>query len=315
MLADAGVTGNAYNDYAMGGFLGYWVAPELRAYVNGTLNVTPEVMDANLPIRERRGVREGESFLALLDRLGIDVFVGIHPPQVAPGRRPWYRTTAHLEGAPGWVPVFRNMSSAVYLRDAPRHAANFERIEAWYAAQGVPFERGAGFDPARVLRKAPDWSLRHGLSTPGHEHLGAISLYRDSDGVRALTELGFVYASLGLYERCVDVSRRRLQRGETVPARRRLVWALLQLGRDEEARAAAKPLTELPEGDALSQTIAEAAELYPTLDSGQAAALRARLPLFTPGEAQRLLSNTMGPPVRPPRKPVSLRPEAPARGA
>ena len=314
LLADAGVEGNAYNDYAMGGFLGYWTAPEIRAFVNGTLNFRPEAMEANRPIRDRRGVRSGESFLELLDRLEIDFFIGIHPPQLPPGRKPWFRTTAHLEGAPGWLPVFRNLRSAVYLRDTPRNARNLERLAAWYADQGVPFEPETGFDTARVLREAPGWSLRHGLVTLGFAQLGPRSLLPTPQATGALDQLGMVWASLGLYERSVEAARRLLQRGEYVSARRRLVWSLLQLGRGDEARQAAGPLAQAPPQDALSHAIAEAAERFDGLDPEQAATLKARLPLFTPREAQLLLSLTVRAAARPPRT-LSPPPAAPAPGA
>lgn len=314
LLADAGVTGNAYNDYATGGFLGYWLAPGLKAYLNGTLNVSREVMAANLPIRERRGVRPGESFLELLDRLEIGVFIGIHPPQAAPGSRPWYRTTSHLEGAPGWLPVFRNLRSAVYLRSSPDNAANLERLAAWYAAEGVPFEPTTGFDTARVLREAPDWAFAHGLTTAGFANLGVFSLQLDARGAAALDRLGSIWASLGLYERSLEAARRRLRRGESLAARRRLVWSLLQLGRGAEAREAAGRLANAPAEDTLSGALAEAAERFDRLDAERAAALKAMLPVFTPLEAQQLLAAMRRPEVRPPRA-LNRPPGAPGRGA
>ena len=43
-LADAELEGNLFNEYYMGSFLGYWLSPRLRAFVNGSLNVPPDVI-------------------------------------------------------------------------------------------------------------------------------------------------------------------------------------------------------------------------------------------------------------------------------
>jgi hypothetical protein len=274
-------------------------------FLNGTLNVTPEIAQANLPIRERRGVREGESFLELLDRLGIDVFIGIHLPQTPPGRRPWYRTTAHLEDAPGWILAFRNLRSAVYLRDAEQNAENLERIAAYYAERGVPFAPATGFDPTRVLREAPGWALRHGLAPRHYPQLGGLSLQLDSHGDRALEELAAIFASLGDYERAAAAARRRLDRGESLAARRYLVWSLLQLDRGDEAREAATALASLPAAGALGQALAATVERFATLDPDAAVALQARMPVLTRREAMMLLRRTVQAGARPPR---ALRP-------
>ena len=109
-----------------------------------------DAVDANLPIRERRGARPGERYGEMLDRLGVDLFLGIHPPQVAPTSRPWFHTTTHLEGEAGWVRVFRNLDSSVYLRGVPRNQANLDRIASYYDERGIPFDRARGFDPAAM---------------------------------------------------------------------------------------------------------------------------------------------------------------------
>ena len=120
-LQDAGLEGRVFTDYPIGGFVGFFGAPRLRAFVNGSLNVRRDAMDANRSLRERRGARPGETFPELLDRMQIDLFVGTRLPEWGRGRRPWFYTTAHLEGVPGWIPVFRNADSAVYLRADARN--------------------------------------------------------------------------------------------------------------------------------------------------------------------------------------------------
>jgi tetratricopeptide (TPR) repeat protein len=305
LLKDAGLEGNLFNEYYMGGFLGFWLAPELRCFINGTLNVSKDAAEANRPIRERRGSAPEESFLELLDRFGVDLFLGIRLPQVPVSNRPWFYTTAHLERAPGWIPVFRDLSSAVYLRADERNRANLERLADYYAREEVPFDLRRGFEPARVIREARRWAVLHGLVPSHFEALAEASHGLDPARRRqAQDQLASLYATLGLYEHAIRLDRRAL-RSEPgdVLARRRLVWSLLRLGRAAEALEAAEELAQAEPTDWLSQEIAAAAHRYATLeDAGEAAALVARLPLFTPGQATRIMMGVVPPEPRTERR-------------
>jgi len=301
LLEDAGLEGNLFNEYFMGGFLGFWLAPELRCFINGTLNVTKQTMDANRPIRERRGSEAGEDFLELLDRQRVDLFLGIRLPQVRNPNRPWFYTTGHLERVPGWIPVFRNLRSAVYLRANARNHANLERLAAYYAREEAPFDPRLGFDPARVIREAPTWAVEHGLVPIRFEQLATASHRMDPVRRRqARDRLASLYAALGLYEQAIQLDRRLLTSNPgAVAAGRRLVWSLLRLGRSAEALEAAEPLAEAAPTDWFSREIAAAARRYATLDdAGEAAALVARLPVFTHPQAARLLSGVVPPEPR-----------------
>jgi hypothetical protein len=305
MLRDAGLAGNLFNEYFMGGFLGFWLAPDLRSFVNGSLNVSREAIEANLPIRERRGSEPGETFLELLDRQRIDVFLGIRFPQLRSARRPWFYTTGHLEGAPGWIPVFRNVRSAVYLRTNERNRANLERVAEYYARQGVPFDPSRGFDPEGVIREARNWAVMHGLIPPYFEDLVTVS--RGVDLTRrelALDQLASLYTALGIYEHAMRLDRRLLRaEPDLVAPRRRLVWCLLRLDRTSEALEAAELLAAAPASDALSRAIAAAARDSATeADPGDFAARVAVLPVFTPAEAARLASAFVRPEARTSRR-------------
>src|SRR5262245_32170884 len=124
-LARTRLEGRLWNDYPIGGFLDYWLTPRLRTFVDGRLNVPPEVLRDGAAIEDRAGGIPGETYLDTLERRGVDVFLGVGEPPAAPvgERRPERYTTAHLEGAPGWIPVFRSIRSAVYLRANPRNRA------------------------------------------------------------------------------------------------------------------------------------------------------------------------------------------------
>jgi hypothetical protein len=302
LLDDAGLEGNLFNEYFMGGFLGFWLAPELRCFINGTLNVTKQAMDAHRPIRDRRGSEVGEDFLELLDRQRVDLFFGIRLPQLRNPNRPWFYTTGHLERASGWIPVFRNLRSAVYLRANERNHANLERIADYYAREKVPFDPRLGFDPARVIREAPTWAVEHGLLPIRFEQLETASHGTDPVRRRQVRDrLASLYAALGLYEQAIQLDRRQLRSNpDAVGAGRRLVWSLLRLGRGAEALEAAEGLAEGAQTDALSREIAAVARRYATLDDeGEAAALVAVLPVFTRAQAATLMSGVLPPEQRP----------------
>jgi hypothetical protein len=301
-LVDAGLEGHVFTDYALGGFTGFFGAPRLRTFVNGSLNVTNDAIDANLPIRERRGARPGEDFLALLDRMQIDLFVGTRLPEIGPPNRPWFYTTAHLEGAPGWICVFRNIDSAVYLRDNPRNAANRERVAAYYARERVPYDPKSGFDVLRVLRGAPRFAIEHGLAPVQFDDLAAAAHHGPADarGV-ASARLAMLYLSLGLYDDAIRLDRAALaSTPSAVAPRRRAVWCLLRLGRLEEAREEAAALAQASPGDPLSRLIAETArEAARESDPERRAVRIAALPALTRSEASAVLAGVALPEPRP----------------
>jgi hypothetical protein len=297
LLDDARLEGRVYTDYFMGGFVGFFGAPALQTFSNGSLNLPQGAIEANRAIRARRGLLPGESFEALLDRFGVDLFVGTRLPRAADPHRPWFYTTAHLEAAAGWLCVFRNLDSAVYLRVNERNRANLERVAAFYARAGVPFSPETGFDPLRVLREARGFAFARGM-LPAHVEELAAAAESGAPELRrpAGAQLAAVYAALGVYERAISLSHTALRaRPDDLDARRRLVWSLLRAGQADAARAESAPLRE--SGDPLARAIGEAAQ-----DAGaDAEARRARiatLPLLTPAEASQLLANVAWPEAR-----------------
>jgi hypothetical protein len=300
LLADAGLEGKVYNDYSQGGFLGYWLAPELRAFVNGSLNVPTEVMDAAGAIRARRGLAAGETFLELLDREQVDVFLGTGLARGGPPNRPYHHTTRHLEGAAGWTLIYRDLSSAIHLRANARNRANLERVSTHYAALGVPFDSERGFEPERVLREAPSWAITHGLVPVHFEQLGAAASAGLDPSARARNQLAAIYAALGLYERAIRLDRSALASapGRT-EVRRRLAWSLLRLGRGDEALEVAVALEDAPPEDRASRDLVAAIRRYAAQGDPEAAAsLAARLPLLTRAEARALRAGVAPAPAR-----------------
>jgi hypothetical protein len=299
LLDDAEVEGRLFADYFLGGFLGYWLAPRVRCFVNGSLNLAPDAMAANLPLRARRGQRAGESFLVLLDRHGIDLYLGTRLPEQGPTGRPWFVTTSHLEGAPGWIPIFRNLRSALYLRDNERNADNLRRVTAYYERNRVPFDPAVGFDVARVIRQAPHFAVARGVVP---RHIASLAAARDGVSRRARREasdrLASIYAVLGLYEEAVTLDRRHSR--EAPPrslVQRRLVWSLLRAGRTQDAFAVVQDAKPAPGPASLWGPLVEAA-------SGSRGA--ATLPFLTRGETRQTLSGFVHPTPRTPRGQGSL---------
>jgi hypothetical protein len=305
LMRDAELEGRLFADYFLGGFLGYWLAPRVRCFVNGSLNVKPEAMAANLPLRVGRGERVGESFLELLDRHGIDLYLGTRLPEEGPVGRPWFATTTLLEGAPGWVPIFRNLHSALYLRRNSRNAPNLERVAAYYERRSVPFDPSLGFDVARVIREAPRFALARGIVPL---HIKALAAARDgadpASRRAAANRLASTYAVLGLYDEAIRLDRQTHAGRRPNPLlKRRLVWALLRTGRTDEALAAVRDAVPAPGPASLWLPLAEAARAPHGLEPLWTAGPAATPPFLTRSEARQILSGFETPAPRGPRGP------------
>ncbi|MGH0029845.1 MAG: hypothetical protein ACQGVC_08645, partial [Myxococcota bacterium] len=294
-LADAGLRGNLYNEYANGNFLGYWLAPRMRVFLNGSLNVPLRVMDARRAVR-RLSPPAGRTLTDLLDDFAVDVFFGSGLPVYPASPRAEVSNVAHLEGMPGWIPVFRNLRSGVYLRDLPRNRENLERVAAYYARAGVPFDATRGFDARLAVERAPRWAAEHGLCPADLDRLRAAGASPDPVLRRQAWErLGRWSAALGLYEETLELADRQLaETPDAVGALRRRVWALLHLRRGKQARRAAAPLAaRMPPGDPVSGLLVTAARA--------GAARPALFPVFAPSEAQQVLAGIRPASARPAR--------------
>lgn len=247
-LRDAALEGNLYNRYTLGGYLGYWLAPRMKTFVDGrTEHYPPDVLDDYFHIARQLEVRDGESALAALDRRGVDVYVGVGLPVEGEA----YYTTPHLDGAPGWVLVSRSVDHSVFVRRNARNRANLARVADYYRARGVPFDAERGFDPLAAAARRPAWAIEEGVVPPDYPALVADRIGTDPVArARARDRLALLAYLLGDYAQTVALDRETLAElpGEVAP-RERLVRALLLTGAVGEARLQADELLRRTRGE------------------------------------------------------------------
>lgn len=264
-LEQTGVEGNLYNTHEMGGILCYRLAPRLRTFLDGSMNFPGDVQREAQRVASQRGTWPYETYLDLLDRRDVDLFFGVGLPAPGVGRPgEGVYTTALLERAPGWTLVARGMRHGIYLRNDADNRENLARIASWYAEQGVPFDPERGLDPGRVIALAPEWAAEHQLVPPRWvDLLDAREAARAEGRAAPFEAVGLVYALAGAYPEQLanDREAARLAPGAKAPLRR-LVWALLRMGRADEALARAQELRGLDAGDPRSDRFARAALLY-----------------------------------------------------
>lgn len=291
-LRDTGVEGRLFNPYFMGGFLEYWLAPKLAAFADGSLNF-PEAVLRDHALILAHGAGEPDFELeALLDGYGIDFFVGVGLPTAPPPGRPWRYSTHHLERSARWIPVYRSLDSAVYLRRADRNQQNLDRISAYYDRAGVPFDRERGLDVAGALDRATAWSIEHGLAPIDLPELVTAS-QRAAPRLRAiaLRRLASTHAALGLYRSAIEIDSRSDPSAATIRPdggrERRLAWSFMRLDRDAEALAHAERIPRRA-GGAPPALLLRVREYVAATSPSERARLAAMTPLFSRREAGQL---------------------------
>jgi len=301
-LKDTAVRGNLFNAYHMGGFLGYWLAPELRTFIDGrTENYPEEVIFEYMMIDSRRRTRSNETFLQALDRRQVDLFFGIGVGNVDSGPGAPH-TMMHLAGNPGWLLVSRSVHHAIYLRLNERNRENLRRIAAYYTRQGVPFSSTSGLDVASVIRSRPDWAMEHEIIPRHYPELGEALRSGDSEvQFQARDELGLIFTLLGMYREEIENDEQAIAlRPEAKAPRRRLAYVQLRLDRPDEAQRVARQLLSVDPDDPLSVRVRDTVEHFlgrrnyervhghEAPDGAPAEVLADRFPLVSNQERKRL---------------------------
>jgi hypothetical protein len=125
-LADAGLEGNIFCDYASGGMVSFHLYPAIKVFIDSRVDLYPrEVFLDYLTIRAGRPDQ-----IELLDRYDTDIFY--RQPGVAP-----------LVNTKGWIPIYSGMDGELWLR-AGHGWRNLERSANYYTERGIPFDRYDG---------------------------------------------------------------------------------------------------------------------------------------------------------------------------
>jgi len=246
-LIDSGVSGNLFNRYTHGGFIGYWLAPRVRTFVDGRTEHYPaDVLDDYFRISNQFEVRAGETALEALDRREIDLYFGVGLPVE---NEPIY-TTARLDRTPGWIQISRSVDHSVFLRANERNRANLDRVAAYYDDAGIPFDREIGFDPLIAARTRPDWAIEQGIVPPDYSQLVTARTSEDlRERAAALNRLGLLLYLLGAYEAQIAVDREFIGLSRrAIEPRRRLIHSLLRLRRDGEAALQVSEISSITGG-------------------------------------------------------------------
>ncbi|MCP5042965.1 MAG: hypothetical protein GY944_18225, partial [bacterium] len=301
-LPETSVEGRLFNDYGMGGFLGYWLSPGLRTFIDSrTEHYPPEVVREYTRIRQLKESGGIGTILDLLDRREVDFFFGTGMPRGLVDRSGG-STVGHLDYVPGWILVSRSLDHAIYLRDLPRNEDSLRKIARYYRAAGIPFDRKRGFDVATAIDADLDWAVAHDLLTPAQsERIAGRSSEDVTVRANALETLALVYTLGGSYRAMLTIEAEldRL-RAPTAAALRRRVLAHIKLDQPARAIEAAAQLVKAEGRNARSLVFQQLATAFAEISRGtrgrlpkparQIALARVaqRVPLLTPFEAGML---------------------------
>lgn len=274
-LAESGLEGKLFNSYGMGGFIGYWLSPRLRTFVDGRAeHYDKDVYMDYSAITKMRGRRAGETFVDVLERRDVDIFFGIGFPG-------WWHTvftTQHLDRVPGWVPVSRSFRHAIYVRDNARNRENLARVADYYRNHGIPFDPRTGFDASAVIRARADWAIEHSM-LPGdyHEILEQAASSEAGKRLKARNAIGVIYLLAGASSLQIAWDR---QTAEEFPddrgSRHRLLYALLRIDALDEAHAVAAELLDIDPRDRWTRDLVKLVKKYRKLAKPSVAAFAGR---------------------------------------
>jgi hypothetical protein len=142
-LARTELEGRLFNSNKWGGYVLFRTGERVPVFVDGRWITIGEqiVRDSHAIANRTSGYDE------LLDEYEIEILL-VH--------RGWM-TEAIRRGA-GWIPVFENFNSGVYLRPGPALESNLARCARYYASHDAPFSRDTGFAEREAVRASPEWA-------------------------------------------------------------------------------------------------------------------------------------------------------------
>jgi hypothetical protein len=247
-LRDEGLEGRMFHPFNLGGFLGYWLAPGLRTFIDGRLDHVPsEVLDDYLELRRASRLGYPLRIHELLEKWQVDVFVGTTFPSTRYAEGSW---VDHVRRLGEWVPVYTTQTCAVLVRRNERNHRNLERAETWWALQGIPFSERDGPDVGLAIREKPHWATEQGLVPYNFVKL-ARAEPSDDRGKRmfVIGHLAEILWRVGAFDQSAQLDGLLLEMDpEAKLPRWRLGDALLQLHQPGAALEVLAPLCESDPG-------------------------------------------------------------------
>ncbi|MEZ5980056.1 MAG: hypothetical protein R3F34_17845 [Planctomycetota bacterium] len=146
VVRGAELDGNLFHPYSWGGYLGYELGPANKVFVDGRTVMFADV----IPVRQR-AERDLDFARDVFAKESIDVVVFLRVVDHGDGPFLWKPPDAERE----WVRVWIDELAVVWLRRSRTDA--LDRLEAWYAGEGVEFDRERGASEYAVLEARPDW--------------------------------------------------------------------------------------------------------------------------------------------------------------
>lgn len=142
-LEQTQLEGRLFNSNKWGGYVLFRTGDRYPVFVDGRWVTIGEqvVRDSHAIANRRSGYDE------LLDEYEIEILL-VH--------RGWMTEAIRVGG--GWIPVFENFNSGVYLRPGPALQSNLARCSRYYAGYGVDFSRDGGFVERAAARASPEWA-------------------------------------------------------------------------------------------------------------------------------------------------------------
>jgi hypothetical protein len=257
MLKDAGLQGNLFNPYHLGGYAGYRLAPRIRTFIDGRTEHYPDqVMHDYLKIVRASWRSDRRDVYRLLDAYQVDIFLGVGLPE---GYYGGLYTVELVAGHPDWILIYRSVDHAIYLRRNLRNAENLWRAAEYYRERDVPFDSRTGFSARDVIRDAPSWAIAQGMISPSFPELRAQRDSEDPDlRFRALDAIGNTYWLLGDRRAQMEADRAALAlRPDAREPRRRLANTYVRKRRFSEAERLARELYESDPSDARARKLYE----------------------------------------------------------
>jgi tetratricopeptide (TPR) repeat protein len=248
-LATAGLQGNLFNPYHVGGYAGYWLAPRIRTFIDGrTEHYSRDVMHDYLRIKSASRKQEEGRAWALLDRRNVDIFLAAGVPEAY---RDGLGTLDTVRSSPGWTLAYRTADHAIYLRLHARNRENVDRAIAYYAERGIRFDPIQGLDIVGVIRAAPDWAVGEGIIPESFAAFQADRGSSDPDvRFRALRKIAATYWLLDAFDAQIEADLGALAlRPQAKGPLFRLANTYLRQGRLREAEQLARKLLQIDPDD------------------------------------------------------------------